>query len=273
MDICWLLLRIKKDYFFAPRREEYRQILETARKHEYKVMSLLEFYLNREEMAHQRVVALRHDIDNDNPRGVRLFFELEKEFRVSATYYFRLKTFKMTHIVREILEYGSEVGYHFEEPVSLAKRYGMRSCRELEQEENRKRIDDMLEHNIRSINSKFGIQIRSLCSHNDFYNRRLGFENHAFLSDRIRQKFNVLFEAYDPSFMNLFDRYVSDVTGSSALSHLWKNNHSPVKAMLDGVPKIYILTHPRQWHPAFISNTRANTQRLFQELYYRSMGL
>lgn len=233
-------------------------------------MSLLEFYLNREELTHQRVLALRHDIDNNNPRGVRLFFELEKEFGVSATYYFRLKTFKMTQIVREILECGSEIGYHFEEPASLAKRYGIGSRQELEKKEGRKCIDDTMEHNIQNINSQLGIQIKSLCSHNDFYNRRLGVENHAFLSDKIRQKFNILFEAYDPSFVCLFDRCVYDVTDNS---YLWNDNYSPVKAMLDGVSKIYVLTHPRQWHPAFILNTRENMSRLFQELYYRSMRL
>jgi hypothetical protein len=270
MEIHRLFLRIEKDYLFAPRHEEYRQILEVARNQGYKVMSLLEFYLKREDLAHRKVLALRHDVDNNIPRGVRLAFDLEKEFGVSATYYFRLKTFKMTQIVREILEYGSEVGYHFEEPACLAKRYKMKSRQELETEENRERIDQMMGHNIQGINSKLGIRIKSLCSHNDFYNRRLGFENHAFLSDRVRRKFSILFEAYDPSFMSLFDRCVYDVTDNA---HLWYDNYSPVKAMSDGVPKIYVLTHPRQWHPAFISNTHENVLRLFQELYYRSMGL
>jgi hypothetical protein len=121
MDIHLVLQRIKKDYLFAPRHREYRQILEIARRRQYRVMSLLELYMNRKTLGRQKVLALRHDVDNCNPRGVRLFFELEKEFRVSATYYFRLKTFRMVQIVREILEYGSEVGYHFEEPASLAK--------------------------------------------------------------------------------------------------------------------------------------------------------
>jgi hypothetical protein len=269
MDVHWLLLRIKKDYLFAPRHEEYRHILQVAREQGYQVMSLLEFYLNQEELARQRVLALRHDVDNNILKGVRLFFDLEKEFGVSATYYFRLKTFEMTQIVREILEYGSEVGYHFEEPATLAKRYRIRSRRELEKEENRKRIDEMMEHNIQSINSKLGTQIKSLCSHSDFYNRQLGVQNHAFLPDRIRWRFNILFEAYDPSFTCLFDGCVYDVTDDS---YLWHDNYSPVKAMSDGVAKIYVLTHPRQWHPAPILNTRENMQRLFQELYYRSMG-
>jgi hypothetical protein len=270
MDIHCLLLRIRRDYLFAPRHEEYRHILEVARKQEYRVMSLLEFHSRQRDLADQRVLALRHDVDTNNHKGVRLFFGLEKEFGVSATYYFRLRTFGMTQIVRELLEYGSEVGYHYEEPADLAKRYRMTSCRELEKEENRKRIDEMMQRNIQSLNTKLGIQIKSLSSHNDFYNRRLGVENHAFLSDSVRQRFSILFEAYDAWFADLFDQCIFDVTDNSSL---WYDDRSPVEAMLEGVPKIQVLTHPRQWHPAPIVNTRENLHRLFQELYLLSMGI
>ncbi len=269
MGIDWFILRIRKDYLFAPRHEEYRRILEVASRLQYRAMSLLEYHSNSAGLIDQRVLAIRHDVDNNNRRGVRLFFDLEKEFGATATYYFRLKTFQMTEIVREILEYGSEIGYHYEEPASLAKRYGIQSPQELRAEENQRRIDEMIEHNIKGINAKLGTPIRSLCSHNDFYNRRLGVENHAFLSDRVRQRCNILFEAYDPSLMRLFDECVYDVTENR---WLWHRDDSPVKAMMHGVPKIYLLTHPRQWHPAPIVNTRANLQRLFQELYYRGKG-
>jgi len=233
-------------------------------------MSLLEFYSRRAELARHKVLALRHDVDTCNRNGVRLFFDLERGFGVSATYYFRLKTFGMADVVTQILEHGSEVGYHFEEPATLAKRCRITSARELADEANRKRIDQMMTRNIQRINTKLGTPIRSLCSHNDFYNRRLGVENHAFLSDRVRQRFNILFEAYDPSFKGCFDECLYDVTDNA---WLWHGDRSPVHAMLDGVPRLYVLTHPRQWHPAPIVNTRENLQRLFQELYYRSLGL
>jgi hypothetical protein len=233
-------------------------------------MSLLEFYVHREELAGQRVLALRHDIDNNIPQGVRLFFDLEREFEVSATYYFRLKTLAMWGTVKEILDYGSEVGYHFEEAATLAKRCKMRSRRELDAEESRARIDQMMVGNIASLNSRLGIPIKSLSSHSDFYNRRLGVENHWFLSDRIRQDFDILFEVHDSAFLSLFDRYASDVSTDSCL---WNGDYSPLQAMCEGVPKIWVLTHERQWHPDFVVNTSENMRRLIQELYYRSMGL
>jgi hypothetical protein len=269
MGIDWLLLRIRKDYLFAPRHGEYRRILETAKSQRYRAMSLLEFHSSSGELVDQRVLAIRHDVDTKNGRGVRLFFDLEREFGVTATYYFRLKTFQMAEIVREILEYGSEIGYHFEEPASLAKRCRIKSRRELRTEEKQRRIDEMMERNIDSINATLGTPIRSLCSHNDFYNRRLGVENHAFLSERVRQRCDILFEAYDSSFMCLFDECVYDVTDNT---WLWHGDYSPVDAMMDRVPKIYVLTHPRHWHPAPILNTRENMQRLLQELYFRAIG-
>ncbi len=270
MNTGWLLLRIRRDYWFAPRHEAYRQILNVARRRQYQTMSLLEFYSRRAELAHHKVLALRHDVDTCNRRGVKLFLDLEKDFGVSATYYFRLKTFGMADVVAEILEHRSEVGYHFEEPATLAKRSRITSARELAEEANRKRIDQMMTRNIQSVNAKLGTPIRSLCSHNDSYNRRLGVENHAFLSDQVRHRFNIQFEAYDPSFKSLFDECIHDVTDSA---WLWHGDRSPVQAMLDGVPRLYVLTHPRQWHPAAIVNTRENVERLFQELYYRSLGL
>jgi hypothetical protein len=270
MEPYRLRSRIRKEYLHAPRHKEYREILEAAREHNYQVMSLLQFYLKRTDLADKKVLVLRHDVDTNNRKGVRLFFELEKEFGVSATYYFRLKTFRMTREVREISEYGSEVGYHFEEPASLAKRYRIRSRRELEKEEFRKQIDEMMAHNISSINEKLGIRIRSLCSHNDFYNRRLGVENHAFLSESVRQEFDILFEAYDSGLMQHFDACVYDVSRDG---FLWHGDQSPLTAISDGASKIYALSHPRQWHPAFFVNTSENTYRLFQEAYYRLQGI
>jgi len=268
MDIHSLLLRIRKDYLFAPRHEEYRRLLKVARQQGYKAMSLQDIHSRRGEQELPRVLALRHDVDNNNPKGLRLFFDLEQEFGVSATYYFRLKTLTMTEIITDILEHGSEIGYHFEEPAGLAKRYRITSRRELETEENRTLIDELMARNIQGVNARLGTPVRSLCSHGDFYNRRIGVQNHAFLSDAVRRRFNILFEANDPSFLGLFDEYFSDVTIEP---YLWREDRSPVEAMLNGVPKLCVLTHPRQWHPAPILNTVENVRRLFQELYYRML--
>jgi hypothetical protein len=38
--------------------------------------------------------------------------------------------------------------------------------------------------------------------------------------------------------------------------------------MENGVQKIYVLTHPRHWHPAPVSITLANLQRMRDELRF-----
>lgn len=65
----------------------------------------------------------RHDIDTD-VGGARAFFEIEKALGIRASYYFRLSTIDRD-LMREINSYGSEVGYHYEELATHAKRYGL----------------------------------------------------------------------------------------------------------------------------------------------------
>lgn len=269
-SLRWLWQRVKKDYLFAPRYAAYREMLAVARQRGYQTMSLREVYSQRAALTGQKVLALRHDIDVNIRQGVRLFFELEQAFGVTATYYFRLNTFKMTDLVKEILAAGFEVGYHFEEPASLAKQLKLSSRQQLQTVENRQRIDQMMAANLRRLNAEFAGQIGSLCSHNDFYNRRLEVENYHFVSPAIRQQFNILFEANDPDFKEWFDVCPYDVNPGE---HVWHANYSPVAAMQAGVPRIYALTHPRQWHPDLLMNTRENSIRLVQELYYRAQGL
>ena len=137
MNLRWLLLRIQKDYLFAPRHQQYRQILETARLQQYRAVSLREVYSGPEAGTEHRILALRHDVDTSNRQGVRLFLDLEQEVGATATYYFRLKTLGMTDLAHEALACGSEVGYHFEEPATVAKRHRITSCQELKKTENR----------------------------------------------------------------------------------------------------------------------------------------
>jgi hypothetical protein len=70
MDIHWLLLRIPKDYLFVPRHEEYRQILEVARKQKHRVMSLLEFHRSCLPTLEELLGDLRLHVVAEFPDGV-----------------------------------------------------------------------------------------------------------------------------------------------------------------------------------------------------------
>jgi glycopeptide antibiotics resistance protein len=62
-----------------------------------------------------RVVVLRHDVDLRNYAALRLA-KLEASFGVKSTYYFRVvKQSYNPEVIRRIVGYGHEVGYHYED--------------------------------------------------------------------------------------------------------------------------------------------------------------
>jgi hypothetical protein len=64
-------------------------------------------------------ILLRHDIDR-KPRNALQIAQLENEYRMSSTYYFRMvKGVFQPDIIRQISELGHEIGYHYED-LSLA---------------------------------------------------------------------------------------------------------------------------------------------------------
>lgn len=268
-NLRWLLHRIRKDYLSSAREAEYRELLETARTCGYAVMSLIEFHLMPDPRRPPRLLVMRHDVDNRNPRGVRLFFDLERAYGVSATYYFRLQTLEMTDIVDQLLAHGFDIGYHFEEAASVAKMQRITSAADLRSAEIRMQIESLMSHNIERVNAQLGRPVTSLCGHGDFVNRRLGIENRFFLSESVRRKHDLLFEAADSALLDQFDLYLCDMgTGCS----LWYGDQSPIQAMECRVPRLYVLTHPRHWHPAPATITLGNLKRLCEELDYRIAG-
>lgn len=70
-------------------------------------------YLNRQELSGKYII-LRHDVDRKPGNALRMA-EIEKEFGIRSTYYFRMQrnTFK-PEIIRQIVNMSHEVGYHYE---------------------------------------------------------------------------------------------------------------------------------------------------------------
>ena len=61
-----------------------------------------------------QVVILRHDVDRKPEKALKMA-ELEDDFKIKSTYYFRMKedVFK-PEIIKEIASMGHEIGYHYE---------------------------------------------------------------------------------------------------------------------------------------------------------------
>ena len=69
---------------------------------------------------YSRVVILRHDVDSW-PQNALQMAELENKLGIKSTYYFRKSWLSFQeNIIKKIIGYGHEIGYHYED-LSAAK--------------------------------------------------------------------------------------------------------------------------------------------------------
>lgn len=211
-----------------------------------------------------KVFVHRHDIDTDLS-GARSFFEIEKEYGVRATYYFRLNT--IDHVfMREINDYGSEAGYHYEELATYAKRRGLQSREEVLAHMDAIRTE--FEKNFRSLEKSLGFKIRTVASHGDFANRRIGQNNRELLKNKaLRRRLEIASEAYDAPLMDFFEVYASD----DLPARPYKRG-SPFEAIRTK-RRICLLTHPRWWRAAPLENTTDNFGRIGEDIRWRLKGM
>jgi hypothetical protein len=267
--LAQLAYRIRSDYLIGSRRPEYDELLRRASALNYDLLSLIEFYDLEKNIilpTGYRCIGLRHDVDVGNVASTRMLHKVEEKHNAHATYYFRLSTAaKCEKLIGLLLARGFEVGYHFEEAATLAKRRHLQSRAEVFS--YREEIQTMFRQNCQAFRSRYNTQLRSVCSHGDWINRKLGFINNEFLDDHILEECGLSFEAYQQSFKCRFDDYISDV---ATFPDRWARGRSPEKALDDGKERIYLLTHDRQWHPGPIVNTVANVERVWEAFCYRS---
>ena len=67
----------------------------------------------------KKLFILRHDVDHFSD-GTRMMFEIEKNYKVKSSFYFRNSTFNPS-LMKEIEAYGSEASLHFEPIADIVK--------------------------------------------------------------------------------------------------------------------------------------------------------
>lgn len=262
-----MLRRIVRDYGRDDRSELYGQVLGEAIGAGYQVLTVREFHRRvstspvsqREAAPDERWLVLRHDIDTD-PAGALRFLAHEQRHGVHATYYFRHTTAPRA-VVEEVAASGADVGYHYEEPATYAKRRGIASFEALES--HRPQIEQEFLDNLGRLRSMAG-EVQHASSHGDFVNRRLGFSNSWLLeSPTLRATAGIEFEAYDKVLVDAVDLRVSDELRAAGA----------VRALSDGVraPRspVYFLSHPREWFVHRSATVRADAERARDELVWR----
>jgi hypothetical protein len=257
--------RIYADYLSPCRFEEYERLLHQALEAGFKHCTVYGVYSalrHKTSNFDDKIFVHRHDVDTDCTTA-RMLFYLEKKFGVKATYYFRLSTLDV-RLMAEIREYGSEVGYHYEELATYAKRFGLRS-----KDEVLKHIDPIraeFERNFKDLEKRLGFKLNTVASHGDFANRKLGLLNTLILEDKaLRERLSIECEAYDDILMSFFDVYLSDGPPRD-----YYPRGSPFAA-LSTAKRIYLLTHERHWRTNIVANTIDNVTRAFEELMWRAL--
>jgi hypothetical protein len=154
-----------------------------------------------------RYFLLRHDVDTD-PATARLMHDVVSGEGAVSTFFFRLETFDVG-LAREIEAAGSEVGYHYEELATLAKRAGAGGATDPTRLLPAAR--EAFVRNISALRTATGLPMTTAASHGDFVNRRLGVTNTVVLCDEgTRERGVIRLEAYDEALMSMITSRHSD---------------------------------------------------------------
>jgi len=101
----------------------YFALIDSFKKSSYVLLPYIHYISNNNE--YEKCVVLRHDVDKLPENALRMA-ELEDRLGVKASYYFRMKKESYDEdVIRQIVDMGHEVGYHYED-LDLARR-GLRS--------------------------------------------------------------------------------------------------------------------------------------------------
>ena len=98
--------------FSRGRWSEYRRVLELARRHGYRIVSLEQRVREGRRDGVGPTLILRHDVDQ-HPRSVLTMAAIETELGVHSSWYFRWRTAHPA-VVSALRNDGFDVGLHYE---------------------------------------------------------------------------------------------------------------------------------------------------------------
>ncbi|WP_157040307.1 polysaccharide deacetylase family protein [Polaromonas naphthalenivorans] len=254
--------RLFNDFLMPSRLDELERVLLIALFEGYQVLSICHFLgLAREGSldVRSRYLILRHDIDTDVATAKEIW-QLERRHGICASFFFRLQTADIA-LMKEIHAGGGEVGYHFEEIATVAKRKGLKRTSNLDHLRND--AGELFCENLIALRKKSGLPLRGIASHGDFVNRRLGIINFELLTPGIRQLMDIDYEAYDAELEDRLSSRFSDLM----YPKFWKPAN-PVAAIKSGDQVVKLLIHPRQWQSNSLVNAKDNAIRIYEGFRY-----
>jgi hypothetical protein len=254
--------RLYQNYLMRDRLGEYRALLAHIQAGGYRFMTLADFALAVQSGAppQDKAAILRVDVDSD-PRGARRMFEVERALDIRATYYFRLTTIDQP-LIAAMTQYGTEVGYHFEELSAMARRRGFRGLADVESARDELRQE--FRNDFAQFQRQTGVCPRTIASHGDFLNRRLALRNNWFVDRALLNELGIIAEAYEPWLVSRISARAADRPAP-----MWWYPQSPEEALQSSPAVLLLVVHPRQWIRNSWANARADFERLRGEIQYR----
>jgi hypothetical protein len=237
------------------RLDEYRKILDLAINHDYFITSLSDWY-EHDFYQDKKVLILRHDVDY-NPHAAYKMFKIEKERNVMSTFYFRWSTVDMK-VISALVANGFEVSLHYETLATFCRAKKIQIGKQIT-DEILTECRSLLTDEVKKFEMNY-IKPKTLCSHGERINMKLGIPNHALMTDKSYKNLGIYFETYDPEILQRFTAYISDA--SIKAGQKWKYGKTPAEEIQAGSKCICLLTHPHHWD----HNLRNNINMILIEL-------
>ncbi len=248
--VAALIGRVHQAFLMGDRLDEFEALLGHVHRRRYEVVTM-RGWIDRVAAGRTgegRVLVLRHDVDSDPPTALRMA-RLECALGMRGSFYFRLRTFD-DRTVGRLLEMGMDVGYHFEEIASFAKRHRLGSREAVLA--RMPAIADEFVANLSALRARHGLALDVVCSHGDWANRALRLPNTVLLEDpALRARAGVSHEAYDAALVEPLAARFSDCDRP----RLWRPG-DPGPALDEGRSPMQILVHPSQWKASVRHNLR-----------------
>lgn len=256
-----ILKRIQLDYFLRNRIHAYEHLIKTALEKGFEIMPHSQFYdlVKKNEIGERKILMIRQDIDSD-PNYCYEWLRIEKKYNFHTSYYFRLCTVDLS-IMKEIIHYGSDCGYHYEELATYVKRHKIRSSENIAH--HFETIRSEFQQNLNRLEMRLGQKIKYIASHGDFANRKLKMPNHTFINRDVLDANGLVFEAYDSEFLENYSINIMDNCGPD----FHTGPISPIHA-LDNFQVVHLLLHPKHWRSNGYWNTYENSKRFLEGLKY-----
>ncbi len=249
-----------KKLFQKSRLYQYKELLVYAKKNNYILTSLQDWYKN-DFYPGRNVFILRHDVDHDTV-GAYKMYEIEKEIGAKSTFYFRWNTMKYG-IMKQIYNHGFEVSLHYETLSRYCKKNKIVNNDELS-DKDFEICKTMLLKEIKEFTERYW-KIQTICSHGDKRNRIINISNTKIAKLINLQEVGIKFEAYDPAVFSRLDVYISD--SSELNNHTWKGKMTPYEAVKQKVNTICLLTHPTHWNYNLVKNLKVYFRQIKEDVF------